>query len=103
MTCLWLLVAANKRMTRINLHTASVTIIHITLILATTDDQFTKAKLTEKHWADSFYSFCMMVCKDTCIKYRARKPQPTLSRYDAGQKRCQVCAIFIEWKGVQCP
>ena len=44
-----------------------------------------------------------MVCKDTCIKYRARKPQPTLGRYDAGQKRCQVCAIFIEWKGVQCP
>lgn len=37
MICLWLVVAANKTMTRrINLRTAFVTIIHITLILATT-------------------------------------------------------------------
>ena len=24
-------------------------------------------------------------------------------RYAAGQKRCQVCAIYIRWDGIWCP
>ena len=43
-----------------------------------------------------------MACKGICTKYRATKP--TIGgRYDAGQKRCQICEIFIQWDGLWCP
>jgi hypothetical protein len=34
--------------------------------------------------------------------YCSRTPSSSLNRY-TDQKRYQVCAIFIEWKDVQCP
>jgi hypothetical protein len=43
------------------------------------------------------------VCKGICIKYIAQKPPPTIRRYTAGQKRCQICAIFIKWDRLRCP
>lgn len=43
-----------------------------------------------------------MVCKDICIKHKAIKSK-TGSRYTSGQKRCQVCDIFIRWDGLRCP
>ncbi|MGB6532199.1 MAG: hypothetical protein WBF33_29185, partial [Candidatus Nitrosopolaris sp.] len=31
-----------------------------------------------------------------------RKPV-SLGRYATGQKRCQVCEVFLEWDGLFCP
>ncbi len=43
-----------------------------------------------------------MVCKGVCHKYKS-----TLSldnfRYVGGQKRCNVCALFVKWDGRHCP
>lgn len=36
-----------------------------------------------------------MVCKGICKRYKAIKPSSG-SRYGNGQKRCQVCEIFLE-------
>jgi len=48
-----------------------------------------------------------MTCKGVCIRYKAQKPTGVgpyaIGRYAIGQKRCQVCEIFIEWEGVWCP
>jgi len=38
-----------------------------------------------------------MSCKEICVKYKTRKG------YSKGQKRCQICEIFIKWDGVYCP
>jgi hypothetical protein len=38
-----------------------------------------------------------MTCKGICIHHRAS------SRYATGQKRCQVCELFIKWDGLFCP
>lgn len=43
-----------------------------------------------------------MVCKNICTKYRAKRNK-SLPRYVLGQKRCQVCEIFIFWEGSNCP
>lgn len=43
-----------------------------------------------------------MTCKGTCTQYKAQKPVGT-SRYASGQKRCQICEIFIKWVGLWCP
>jgi hypothetical protein len=43
-----------------------------------------------------------MTCKGICIKYRAKKPQRG-SRYASGQKRCQICDIFINYPSLFCP
>ena len=43
-----------------------------------------------------------MVCKGICSGHKAIRPS-TGQRYLIGQKRCQVCQIFINWKGVFCP
>ena len=37
-----------------------------------------------------------MTCKGKCIRHRAQKPPPAISRYDAGQKRCQACELFYK-------
>jgi hypothetical protein len=44
-----------------------------------------------------------MTCKGICIRHRAQKPSFRLSRYAAGQKRCQICEIFIKWDALFCP
>ena len=43
-----------------------------------------------------------MTCKNICENYRATKPVGT-GRYASGQRRCQVCQIFIKWEGLWCP
>ena len=42
-------------------------------------------------------------CISTCQKYKARKPPLGIGRYAVGQKRCQVCEVFIRWDGLKCP
>ena len=44
-----------------------------------------------------------MVCKGTCVKYKAKKPFGINSRYENGQKRCSSCEIFMNWDGKHCP
>ena len=43
-----------------------------------------------------------MVCKKFCTQFSVKKTTSG-SRYAAGQKRCQICEIFIEWEGTWCP
>jgi hypothetical protein len=43
-----------------------------------------------------------MICKDICIRHKAHKPYRS-GRYGNGQKRCQICEIFIKWDGIFCP
>ncbi|WP_100182101.1 hypothetical protein [Candidatus Nitrosotenuis aquarius] len=43
-----------------------------------------------------------MSCKEICKSYRAIKPKG-IGRYAAGQKRCQVCEMFVNWDGTYCP
>jgi hypothetical protein len=43
-----------------------------------------------------------MTCKGICIRHKAHKPVGS-GRYAAGQKRCQICEIFIKWDGLSCP
>jgi hypothetical protein len=44
-----------------------------------------------------------MTCKGICIRHRAQKPASYFGRYATGQKRCQVCSIFMKWDGAWCP
>jgi len=43
-----------------------------------------------------------MTCKGVCVQLRA-KALLLVGRYEAGQKRCQHCDIFIIYDGVWCP
>ena len=43
-----------------------------------------------------------MTCNEICINYKVEKPYPT-GRYEAGQKRCSLCVIWIKWDGASCP
>ena len=43
-----------------------------------------------------------MTCKGVCIRPRAQR-SGSFGRYAAGQKRCQVCALFMKWDGLWCP
>ena len=43
-----------------------------------------------------------MTCKGLCTRYKAQKPVGT-GRYASGQRRCQICEIFIKWEGLWCP
>ena len=43
-----------------------------------------------------------MSCKDECSKYKAKKPISG-GRYASGQRRCQICEIYIVWEGANCP
>ena len=44
-----------------------------------------------------------MHCKGVCTRHKAPKPTNHIQRYVIGQKRCQVCDIFIWWDGAWCP
>jgi len=37
-----------------------------------------------------------MVCKGICIRHKALKPVGH-GRYGTGQRRCQICEIFLNW------
>jgi len=43
-----------------------------------------------------------MTCKGICVRYKVQKPVGT-GRYASGQRRCQICEIFIKWEGLWCP
>jgi len=43
-----------------------------------------------------------MVCKGICHKYKASWGTEHI-RYSMGQKRCNVCEIFVHWDGRHCP
>ena len=43
-----------------------------------------------------------MVCKGICSRHKVISPLNG-QRYLIGQKRCQVCQIFIDWVGIFCP
>ena len=43
-----------------------------------------------------------MTCKGICVRHKAQKPVGS-GRYASGQKRCQICEIFIKWEGLWCP
>ncbi len=43
-----------------------------------------------------------MTCKGICVRYKAQKPVG-VGRYATGQKRCQICELFIKWDGLWCP
>ena len=42
-------------------------------------------------------------CKGICQRYKALKPTKGGGRYVIGQKRCQICGIYLNWKGLWCP
>jgi hypothetical protein len=44
-----------------------------------------------------------LVCKGICSRHKAFKPKKGGQRYAIGQKRCQVCQIFIYWQNSFCP
>ena len=43
-----------------------------------------------------------MGCKGICSRYKTTTP-PSHGRYKNGQKRCQVCDLFIKYEGFFCP
>ncbi|MGI9567677.1 MAG: hypothetical protein ACR2LL_11780 [Nitrosopumilus sp.] len=43
-----------------------------------------------------------MSCRGICHRYKAKWIAREY-RYLSGQKRCNVCSIFIEWEGMHCP
>lgn len=43
-----------------------------------------------------------LTCKGICSRHKAPKPVGD-GRYSTGQKRCQVCEIFLKWDGLWCP
>ena len=43
-----------------------------------------------------------MTCKGICNRFKANKPLRG-SRYGNGQRRCQVCDIFMETEANFCP
>ena len=43
-----------------------------------------------------------MTCNNICERYKASKPVG-IGRYASGQRRCQICEIFIKWEGLWCP
>ena len=44
-----------------------------------------------------------MTCRGICVRHKVRKPSFRQGRYANGQKRCQICEIFIQWDGLICP
>jgi len=42
----------------------------------------------------------LSICKKICLKYAVKKPTNN-SRYGSGQKRCQMCEIFISIEGTK--
>ncbi|NIU00395.1 MAG: hypothetical protein GWN01_05485 [Nitrosopumilaceae archaeon] len=43
-----------------------------------------------------------MVCKNLCERMKAKKPRG-IGRYASGQKRCQICEVFIQTIVRDCP
>lgn len=43
-----------------------------------------------------------MTCKGKCDYFRAPKPLK-IGRYASGQKRCQICHVFVITENSRCP
>jgi hypothetical protein len=43
-----------------------------------------------------------MPCNDKCDRFKAKKPFG-IGRYESGQSRCTICAIYINYAGRFCP
>jgi hypothetical protein len=43
-----------------------------------------------------------MGCKEICLRYKANRPGSGM-RYISGQKRCQICEIYLNWEKSLCP
>lgn len=43
-----------------------------------------------------------MGCNGICHRYKAKK-QNNVGRYASGQKRCNVCNMYLNWEGLFCP
>lgn len=43
-----------------------------------------------------------MTCKGICSRHKAPKPKG-IGRYASGQRRCQICEVYIKWEGLWCP
>lgn len=43
-----------------------------------------------------------MSCKGVCGQYKADKPVG-IGRYASGQRRCQICELYLHWNGLWCP
>jgi len=50
----------------------------------------------------SIITVVKMTCKGICTRYKVQKTVGT-GRYASGQRRCQICEIFIKWEGLWCP
>ncbi|KAG2472331.1 MAG: hypothetical protein NPMRTHETA2_1990003 [Nitrosopumilales archaeon] len=44
-----------------------------------------------------------MRCNGICHRYKVTTRPSGMSRYEAGQKRCNHCNIYLEWEGIFCP
>jgi len=44
-----------------------------------------------------------MSCNGICDRYRAERPPQGIGRYASGQKRCQMCGIYMVFEGTRCP
>ena len=45
-----------------------------------------------------------MHCREICLKFGIKnKTSKEIGRYEAGQKRCTSCEIYINWEGKHCP
>ena len=45
---------------------------------------------------------CEMSCKGICTRFKAKWGAHQF-RYSDGQKRCNVCELFVKWDGHWCP
>jgi len=45
----------------------------------------------------------MYLCKGVCKKFKAEKSFEGKSRYELGQKRCNVCELFLNYNDARCP
>jgi len=43
-----------------------------------------------------------MTCKGVCVRHKASKPRG-IGRYASGQRRCQICELYMNWEGLWCP
>lgn len=44
-----------------------------------------------------------MQCMNICQDYKVKKPELGVSRYEAGQKFCSHCEVFMKIDGNRCP
>jgi len=45
----------------------------------------------------------LISCRDICIRYKTVNKILRHTRYGSGQKRCQICDLFLFWEGRNCP